>query len=102
MNTIQSYPWQSHAKILVKIHEKSFDVRKTTNAGIGYDRQLAICEHTSCPMVLEKCLQVWSRICNPIEKSFLLEFATPNLKCKSSLKVDHFLEMLNPFYCPKY
>ena len=42
MNTTQSYPSQSHAQVLVKRQEKSFDIRKTTNTGVGYDRRLAI------------------------------------------------------------
>ena len=54
MNTMQSYPSQSHAKVLVKPQEKSFDIRKTTNAWIGHDRRLAIFQHTFRLMVLEK------------------------------------------------
>ena len=95
MNIMPSYLSQTQTKVLVKPQEKSFDIRKETNTGISYDRPLAICQHTSCPMVLKKQFQVCSRTCNPIEKSILLETAIPNLKCKSSLKVGHFLEMLN-------
>ena len=42
------------AKVLVKPQKKYFDIRKATNTGIGYDRRIAICQHTFCPMVLEK------------------------------------------------
>ena len=54
MNTMPSYPSQIHAKVLVKPQEKSFDIGKTINTGIGYHRWLAICQHTFCLMVLEK------------------------------------------------
>ena len=54
MNTMQSYPSQSHVKVLVKPQEKSFGIRKTTNTGIGNDRRLAIFQHTFRLMVLEK------------------------------------------------
>ena len=33
---MQSYPLQSHVKVLVKLQEK-YDVRKTTNIGISHD-----------------------------------------------------------------
>ena len=53
-SSMQLYPSQSRAKVLVKPQKKPFDTKKTTNTGIGYDRRLAICQHTFCPMVLEK------------------------------------------------
>ena len=53
-SSMQLYPSESSAKVLIKPQKKSFDIRKTTNTGIGYDRRLAICQHTFCSMVLEK------------------------------------------------
>ena len=55
---MQSYPSQSHAKVLVKPQEKSLNIRKTGSIGIGHDRRLTICHNTFCPMVLEKLFQV--------------------------------------------
>ena len=42
-SSMQSYPSESSAKVLIKPQKKSFDIRKTTNTGISYDRWLAIC-----------------------------------------------------------
>ena len=53
-SSMQLYPSESSAKVLIKPQKKSFDIRKTTNTGIDYDRRLAICQHTFCSMVLGK------------------------------------------------
>ena len=36
-STMKLYPSQSRAKVLAKPQKKSFDIRKTTNTGIGYE-----------------------------------------------------------------
>ena len=54
---MQSYLSQNYAKVLGKQQEKSFDIRKTKNIGIGHDRWLAICHHTFYHIVLEKLFQ---------------------------------------------
>ena len=53
---MQLYLLKSHVKGLVRPQKKSVDIRKATNTGIGYGRRLVVCQHTFCPMVLEKLL----------------------------------------------
>ena len=81
---MHSYPSQNLAKVLIKTQEKSFDIKKRTNTGIGHDRQLEICHHTFCRWFYKIYLKVCSRTCNPLKNSILMEAETPPLKCKTS------------------